>query len=128
MRYAVHRITVYPVTEEGRAEYGLDPGENTTGLFAFDQFIGDPERWNQGLGTRAVSLLVTYLFQKKAARKIVIDPRARNPRAIRCYEKCGFHKVKLLPKKELHEGKMEDCWLMVTEAGGDEKETENLTR
>ncbi|MEH1834506.1 MAG: GNAT family protein [Nostoc sp.] len=34
-----------------------------------------------------------------------------NPRAIRCYEKCGFVKVKLLPAHELHEGEYSDCWL-----------------
>jgi len=55
---------------------------------------------------------VTYLFRDKGARKIVIDPQARNLRAIRCYEKCGFRKVKLLPAHELRVGKMEDCWLM----------------
>ena len=38
------------------------------------------------------------------------DPQAWNERAIRCYEKCGFKKVKLLPKHELHEGEYRDCW------------------
>lgn len=105
----------YPLSDEGKAEYGLEASEDATGLYAFDQFIGEPERWNQGLGTRGVKLLVEYLFREKAARKIVIDPQARNLRAIRCYEKCGFHKVKLLRAHELHEGKMEDCWLMELE-------------
>jgi aminoglycoside 6'-N-acetyltransferase len=102
----------YPVSDEDKAEYGLDAGEDASGLYAFDQFIGEPEHWNQSLGTRAVTLLVEYLLRNKMARRIVIDPQARNPRAIRCYEKCGFRKVKLLPGNELHEGKMEDCWLM----------------
>jgi aminoglycoside 6'-N-acetyltransferase len=102
----------YPVRDESKAEYGLDASENTSGLYSFDQFIGEPEHWNHGLGTRAVKLMVEYLFRNKMARKIVIDPQARNPRAICCYKKCGFRKVKLLPGNELHEGKMEDCWLM----------------
>lgn len=105
-------LQYYPVCDEGKSEYGLAADADADGLYAFDQFIGDPERWNQGLGTRAVSVLVEYLFRHKAARKIVIDPQARNPRALRCYEKCGFRKVKLLPEKELHEGKLEDCWLL----------------
>jgi len=105
----------YPVGNESKEEYGLGANANASGLYAFDQFIGEPERWNQGLGTRCVALLVEYLFRNKMARKIVIDPQARNPRAIRCYEKCGFRKVKLLPGNELHEGKMEDCWLMEVE-------------
>jgi len=102
----------YAVNDDSKAAYGFDANQHATSLYAFDQFMGEPERWNQGLGTRAVTLLVEYLFRQKKARKIVIDPQARNPRAIRCYEKCGFRKVKLLPENELHEGKMEDCWLM----------------
>jgi aminoglycoside 6'-N-acetyltransferase len=105
----------YPVGDESKEEYGLGANADASGLYAFDQFIGEPERWNQGLGTRCVGLLAEYLFRNKMARKIVIDPQARNLRAICCYEKCGFRKVKLLPGKELHEGKMEDCWLMEME-------------
>jgi aminoglycoside 6'-N-acetyltransferase len=105
----------YPVSEESKSEYGIGASTDASGLYGFDQFIGEPERWNQGLGTRGVTLLVEYLFRNEMARKIVIDPQARNPRAIHCYEKCHFRKVKLLPEKELHEGKMEDCWLMELE-------------
>jgi aminoglycoside 6'-N-acetyltransferase len=105
-------LQYYAVADENKEEYGLSTIEDATGRYAFDQFIGEPELWNQGLGTRAVMLLVEYLFRDKAARKIVIDPQARNLRAIRCYEKSGFRKVKLLPGKEFHEGKLEDCWLM----------------
>jgi len=36
----------------------------------------------------------------------------KNFRAIRCYEKCGFVKVKLLSGHDFHEGKYQDCWLM----------------
>ena len=34
---------------------------------------------------------------------------------IRAYEKAGFRIIKSLPEHELHEGKMEDCWLMERE-------------
>ncbi len=43
------------------------------------------------------------------AAKIVIDPNVKNLRAIGCYEKCGFLKVKLLSGHDLHEGKYQDC-------------------
>ena len=43
---------------------------------------------------------------------MVLDPHVDNERAIRCYEACGFHKVKKLPKHELHDGVWVDCWLM----------------
>jgi hypothetical protein len=69
--------------------------------------------WNQGIGTKILSTLVNYLFAELQAEKIVIDPNVRNTRAIRCYEKCGSEKVKILPKHELHEKEYRDSWLMV---------------
>ena len=80
-----------------------------------DQFIGEVDLWNRGLGTRAVLLLLTYLFRSEGARKVTLDPHADNFRAIRCYEKCGFRKVKLLPAHEMHEGANRDCWWMEVE-------------
>jgi len=42
----------------------------------------------------------------------VMRVQGRHEDAVRCYEKSGFKKVKLLPAHELHEGAMRDCWLM----------------
>lgn len=42
--------------------------------------------------------------------------KAFDLRAIRCYEACGFRKVKRLPAHELHEGQWKDCWLMEYQA------------
>ena len=42
----------------------------------------------------------------------VMDPMTWNRRAIRCYEKCGYSKARILPQNELHEGEWHDCWLM----------------
>jgi hypothetical protein len=47
---------------------------------------------------------VSYLLTACAATHITLDPRIEKLRAIRCYEKCGFQKVKVLPGHELHEG------------------------
>jgi aminoglycoside 6'-N-acetyltransferase len=55
---------------------------------------------------------IMYLFREKGARKVSVDHRVVNARAIQCYENCGFRKVKLLPLHELHEGAPRDCWLM----------------
>ncbi|WP_376711556.1 GNAT family N-acetyltransferase [Alicyclobacillus acidiphilus] len=55
--------------------------------------------------------LEMYVRECKADR-VVMDPRVENTRAIHVYEKCGFRQVKLLPQRELHEGKRHDCWLM----------------
>lgn len=56
--------------------------------------------------------MAKYLVENKQAGKVVMDPQTRNVRAIKCYENSGFKKVKILPKRELHEGEYQDCWLM----------------
>lgn len=96
----------------GPNDYGLAESESVYGI---DMFIGEPDYWNRGIGTRAVSLLLDYLFDTLRATKVVLDTEAWNARAIRCYEKCGFHKIKLLPAHELHEGEYRDSWLMAIE-------------
>lgn len=80
--------------------------------FGMDQFIGETDYWNKGIGTLLIHTMVNYLATQKSAPRIIMDPQASNKRAIRCYEKCGFEKVKLLPKHEFHEGEFRDCWLI----------------
>jgi aminoglycoside 6'-N-acetyltransferase len=105
-------IQFYLVGEESRNSYGLPADECMEALYGIDQFIGEVSFWNRGLGTRSISLLLRYLFQTRGARKVILDPHVTNLRAIRCYEKCGFRKVKVLPGHELHEGVLVDAWLM----------------
>lgn len=100
------------LAETDRQMYHL---EQTNNVYAIDLFIGETSYWNRGIGTQLLGIFINYLFTVLAADKIVIDPHVDNTRAIRCYEKCGFVKVKLLPAHELHEGKYSDCWLMAIE-------------
>ncbi len=103
-------VQFYPVGYKERKMYGYsDPLEI---LYGMDQFIGEPAYWNKGIGTQLVEMIVAYLLTEKNAERIVMDPQTWNERAIRCYEKCGFKKVKLLPKHEWHEGEYRDCWLI----------------
>jgi aminoglycoside 6'-N-acetyltransferase len=103
-------LQYYPVLEP--QEYGL---EEALGTYGIDLFVGDSRYWGQGVGTRALTALVAYLFEEFGAKRIVIDPHVDNLRAIRAYEKAGFRKVKVLPEHELHEGVRRDCWLMAIE-------------
>ncbi|KUP09091.1 2-aminoglycoside phosphotransferase [Bacillus coahuilensis m2-6] len=105
---AIGYVQYYPIEEEEREKYGY-PVEIVYGM---DQFIGEVEYWNKGIGTSVVSKVVKYLLDVMGAEKVVMDPQVRNERALRCYEKCGFKKVKLLPRIEWHEGVYEDCWLI----------------
>jgi aminoglycoside 6'-N-acetyltransferase len=95
-----------------REMYCLEKIDN---MYGIDLFIGETEYWNRGIGTKVLSAARDYIFNQLQAVKIVIDPSVKNPRAIRCYEKCGFVKIKLLPSHDLHEGKYQDCWLMAIE-------------
>jgi aminoglycoside 6'-N-acetyltransferase len=99
----------YPLDAAEKTALGYGPADC---IFGMDQFIGEPARWNQGIGTRLVTAMVEYLRGERGAGRVVVDPRTDNPRAIRCYEKSGFRKVKVLHENELHEGRRRDCWLM----------------
>lgn len=100
----------YPVMKG--EEYGIEAVE---AVFGIDLFIGEPDLWNRGIGARAMKMLVGYLFSALGATRVVIDPHVTNKRAIRCYEKGGFKKVKVLPRHELHEGELRDVWLMLSD-------------
>ncbi len=102
-------IQYYPALAEA---YDLD---DATGTYAIDMFIGEPEYWGGGIGGRALSALVAYIFEDLGATRVIIDPHVDNQRAVRAYEKAGFRKVKALPAHELHEGTRRDCWLMAIE-------------
>lgn len=93
-------------------DYELEDASDTYGI---DVFIGEPEYWERGIGSRALAALVRYLLEQLGARRVVIDPDVANRRAVRAYEKAGFRKVKVLKEHEWHEGAKRDCWLMAIE-------------
>ncbi|GKV54959.1 hypothetical protein NCCP2222_09060 [Sporosarcina sp. NCCP-2222] len=102
-------LQFYPIEEDERELYGYEADEV---IFGMDQFIGEPDFWNRGIGTQLVQIVVDYLINELHVNRVVMDPQTWNERALRCYEKCGFRKVKLLPKREWHEGEFRDCWLI----------------
>lgn len=106
--YEIGYIQFYPLDDDLKNKYGYY-NENVYGT---DQFIGEVEYWNKGIGTLLVTSMLKYLSEHKKADRVVMDPQTRNVRAIKCYEKCGFKKVKILPNHELHEGEYQDCWLI----------------
>lgn len=108
-------IQSYPISDYERKLYGYD--DPTDIVYGMDQFIGEPSHWNKGIGTQLVEMMMDYLVNVKCVNRIVMDPQTWNKRAIRCYEKCGFKKVKLLPNHEWHEGAYRDCWLIEYDRG-----------
>ena len=95
-------VQFYIVEEEERQAYGYD--DSSGNIYGMDQFIGESAYWDKGIGTQLVRSMVTYLTEEKGADRIVMDPQTWNERAIHCYEKCGFEKVKLLPANECMKG------------------------
>ncbi|WP_368901854.1 GNAT family N-acetyltransferase [Oceanobacillus oncorhynchi] len=103
-------IQYYLLNVDTRKKYGYLNDNNV--IYGIDQFIGETQYWDRGIGKLLIQSMVAYLMNTKHVNKVVMDPQAWNKRAIRCYEKSGFKKIKLLPCHELHEGEYRDCWLM----------------
>ena len=85
------------------------------GAYGMDQFIGETSYWNQGIGKKLVQLVASYIETTLKGTMIVMDPQHWNSRAICCYESVGFSKLGILPKHEYHEGKWNDCFLIVND-------------
>jgi aminoglycoside 6'-N-acetyltransferase-1b/aminoglycoside 6'-N-acetyltransferase-2 len=70
--------------------------ETDPGVRGIDQSLANPMQLNQGLGTKLVRALVELLFADPKVTKIQTDPAPNNHRAIRCYEKAGFVRERLI--------------------------------
>ena len=64
------------------------------GVHGIDQFLADGANLGRGLGTRMVRAFVAKLFADPAVTRVQVDPSPSNGRAIRCYEKAGFRRVR----------------------------------
>jgi RimJ/RimL family protein N-acetyltransferase len=64
------------------------------GVHGIDQFLADERKLGQGLGTEMVRAFVTELFADRGITRVQADPSPANGRAIRCYEKAGFRRVR----------------------------------
>jgi RimJ/RimL family protein N-acetyltransferase len=70
--------------------------------------IAEPASQGKGYGTEAVGLLLEYGFQTLNLNRIELRVYANNPRAIRCYEKCGFSREGLRREARWWEGRWWD--------------------
>jgi aminoglycoside 6'-N-acetyltransferase len=85
--------------------------------YGLDLFVGEPELWGTGTGTRMLRLLLRYLFGTLGVRRVALSTMTHNYRAQRAYAKAGFRKVRLVPAAEVHEGVARDEWVMVADRG-----------
>ncbi len=70
-------------------------GEHPSGTRGIDQFIGERDMIDRGHGSALIRVFVDRRLQAGTPR-IVTDPDPRNARAIRAYEKAGFHMDRLV--------------------------------
>lgn len=73
---------------------GWWPDEQDPGVRGIDQFLANSDQLGRGLGAAMVRAFVQRLFSDPAVTRVQTDPSPRNRRAIRCYEKAGFHTVR----------------------------------
>jgi RimJ/RimL family protein N-acetyltransferase len=52
--------------------------------------IGEKEYWGKGYGSDAVRTLLGFAFAEMNLHRVQLEVHDFNPRALRCYEKCGF--------------------------------------
>jgi len=64
------------------------------GVRGIDQFLCDGGKLGQGLGTSMVNAFLRRLFAERDVTRVQADPDPANARAIHCYEKAGFRRVR----------------------------------
>lgn len=65
--------------------------------YEVDLFVGEPELWGKGLGSKIIALTRDHLRSHRGAVRIVAVPYADNARSIRAFEKAGFRRARTLP-------------------------------
>jgi aminoglycoside 6'-N-acetyltransferase len=106
----VGHLQFYEYLGAWKQAIGLDTDEEA--VWGIDLYLGEPRLHGRGIGARLVRGVAERLIAGYGARRVVIDPHVDNLAAVRCYEKAGFRKVKLLPSYERVRGAWRDAWLM----------------
>ena len=89
----LHRVLSID-TKDGRfiGSVELDHISRKNGTAELAIVIGEREYWDRGFGTETITLTLFFAFTRVHLSRVYLRVYASNQRAIRCYEKCGFHK------------------------------------
>ena len=85
--------------------------------FGIDIHVGEPDLVNQGIGSRVVDVICSYLENELGASWIALTTEVTNHRAQRAYEKAGFRKVRQVLDTDTRGGERVMCWLMERRRG-----------
>jgi len=105
-------FTLETVTGEHIGSIGLHQIDTRARSAMLGVFIGEKRFWGKGYGTEAVQLLLEYAFDQLNLHRVFLYVHEHNPRAVRCYQKCGFVQEGTLRQAGYKEGKYFDILVM----------------
>ena len=91
---------------------GLHKIDNINRTATLGIFIGNRDYWSKGYGTEAIQLLLDFGFNYLNLKNIDLAVMEFNPRAVKCYQKCGFKEIGRRRKCKFINGKYYDSILM----------------
>ncbi len=88
--------------------------------------IFNPVYWGKGFGTEAIEVMLKYAFTTLNLHSAELEVFSNNPRAQRCYEKCGFQKSGVRREALFVNGEYRDIFLLdITKEEWKDKKSEN---
>ena len=90
--------------------------------------IFNREFWGKGHGTEAIEIMLKYTFTTLNLHSVELEVYSINPRAQRCYEKCGFQKTGIRREALFVNGEYLDIILMdITKEEWKDRKNRKLT-
>ena len=89
-------IQYFPIEEDSYKFSSREMYERVADGYGIDIFIGEPELWGQGIGSRAVGLMADWLKNNTTAKLVCADPATDNERGLRFWGKNGFQSIGLI--------------------------------
>jgi RimJ/RimL family protein N-acetyltransferase len=77
---------------------GLHLIDSVNQTASFGIMIGDESFHAQGVGSEVVTAMCTHAFNWLNLRNVKLDVLGSNPRAVCCYQRCGFYEVGRYPE------------------------------
>ena len=68
----------------------FDTVDYKNGCATLGIFIGEEDNLSKGYGSEAIKLLLAFGFNQLRLHNVMLTVHSDNPRAIKCYTKCGF--------------------------------------
>jgi RimJ/RimL family protein N-acetyltransferase len=75
-------------------------------------YIGDKIFWGKGYGPAVIREALHFGFDEEGLHRVHLSVYPENPRAVRCYEKCGFRQEGLQRQARLKAGRWRDLITM----------------